>query len=260
MIPFFLMPDWYQKRVIEQEKQDLERRLNECVPWDPKMPWKKELNLKASTYCCLNLFPKDRHPNPNNAKDGEFADSPSGDWRYVINRIPRGTKLKTWCGSKLGSVLFDGPVDVPAIYSKVRWGKELRYQEAPWMSLTPAELLSMRTGVRFASGHTIVAGLGLGHLLIEVTKKRSVKKVTLVEISQELIDWLYPRVKPFLEKDVEVIVGDANHVIPGLEADAALIDIDADYGNNEFTAPKEHIRKVWVWGTAAIGGSYDYCF
>lgn len=263
MIPFFLMPDWYQKRLREQEKADLERRLTECVNWHSKMPWKKEMNLKASSYTCLNLFPdvipKNRHPNPNNCKEGEYVDSPSGDWRYVVNVVPRGTKLSTWSGNRIGSVIFDGPVNVPAIYSREKWRKDIGYKEEPWMSLTPAELMSMRTGLRFASGHTIVAGLGLGHLLIEVTKKRSVKRVTLVEINQELIDWLYPKIKEHLAQDVKVIVGDANHIIPGLEADAALIDIDSSYGSNEFHAPKEHIRKVWVWGTAAIGEGSAYC-
>jgi len=261
MIPFFLMPDWYQKRLLEQGKADRERRLNECVEWNPKMSWKKELNLKASSYSCLNLFPglepKNKHPNPNNAVAGEYVDSPSGDWRYVVNVIPRGTKLATWCGNKIGSVIFDGPVNVPAIYGREAWRKEISYRNEPWMSLTPAEIMSMRTGLRFAKGHTVVAGLGLGHLLIEVTKKRSVKKVTLVEISQELVDWLYPRVKAYLAQDVNVIVGDANHVIPGLEADSALIDIDSSYGNNNFHAPKEHIDKVWVWGTATIGERHD---
>jgi hypothetical protein len=165
--------------------------------------------------------------------------------------------LRTWCGSKLGTVLFDGPVQLPAIYRKWRDGET--YAEDPWMSLTPAEILSMQAGLRFAKGHTVVAGLGLGHLLINVTKKASVKKVTLVEISQELVDWLLPKVKPHLGMDVDVIVGDANTIIPGLEADSALIDIDSSYGNNEFLAPHRHIDRVWVWGSSKIG-DHNGCF
>lgn len=260
MLPFFFMNNGYQQRM--QEASQLERRLKECVDWDPKMPWKKELNLKASSYACLNLFPgitpKDKYPDPNNATEGEYVDSPSGNWRYVVNVLPRGTKLSTWQGNQIGSVLFDGPVNVPTICAREKGNQELRYKEAPWMSLTPAELMSMRTGLRFANGHTIVAGLGLGHLLIEVTKKKAVKKVTLVEINQELIDWLYPKIKPYLQQEVSVIVGDAYKVIPGLEADAALIDIDATYGNNKFSAPHKYINKVWVWGSSVIGGRSDY--
>lgn len=126
------------------------------------------------------------------------------------------------------------------------------------MSLTPAEIMSMRSGLRVAKGHTIVAGLGLGHLLINVTKKTAVKKVTLVEISQDLVDWLFPRIKPYLEMDVEIIVADANEVIPGLEADVALIDIYETYGNKEFLAPHQHINKVWVWGSAKYRGDNGY--
>ena len=262
MIPSFLLSEKMRARIRDQAKREVERRLPLCVPWDPKMPWQKEMNLQASSYSCLNLFPdlkpKNKVANPNNAEAGEYVDSPSGDWRYIVNVLKRGDKLATWKGSSVGDVLFDGTVLVPAIYSRQKWCKEISYEENPWMSLTPAELMSMRTGLRFAKGHTIVAGLGLGHLLIEVTKKKTVKKVTLVEISRELVDWLYPRIKPHLAQDVDVIIGDANHIIPGLEADAALIDIDSSYGSNEFLAPHQHINKVWVWGSAAIGDRYDY--
>lgn len=261
-IPFFLLPDVFQKHIQDARKAKMAQRLSECVDWNPKMPWKKEMNLKASSYSCLNLFPEltPREavpPDPNTAKAEERADSPSGVWRYTVNTLPRGGMLRTWCGSKLGTVLFDGPVRVPAIYRKWRGGEE--YAEDPWMSLTPAEILSMQAGLRFAKGRTVVAGLGLGYLLINVTKKKSVKKVTLVEISQELVDWLLPKIKPHLGMDVDVIVGDANTVIPGLEADSALIDIDSTYGNNTFLAPHQHIDRVWVWGSAKIGERND-CF
>lgn len=262
MIPFFLIPKEMQRAIINQEERSIARRLNECVDWDPKMKWQKEMNLRARSYSCLNLFPglspNSSPPNPNKAKAGEYADSPSGEWRYVLNTVPKGGRLHTWNGSKIGTVLFDGPVQVPAIYSKAKWRGGDKYDEHPWMSLTPAEIMSMRSGLRFAKGHTVVAGLGLGHLLIDVTKKKTVKKVTLVEISQELVNWLYPRIKPYLGMDVEVIVGDAKTVIPGLEGDVALIDIDAGYGNNEFYSPCLHFNKVWVWGSAKVGEQNDY--
>lgn len=216
------------------------------------MPWAKELNIKAATYSCLRLFEVKPNtlttPNPNRLQPGEYADSPSGMWRYVINTLPTGSKLHTWSGSKLGSVLFDGPVCIPTIYSRRSAG----WDTDPWMSLTPAEMLSMRTGARLATGHTVIAGLGLGHLLIEVCQKRSVKKVTLVEISRELVDWIFPRIQPYLKCEVDVIIGDANATIPSLEADAALIDIFPFYGNNEFRAKHPCIEKIWVWGSAAI--------
>lgn len=262
MIPYFLVPDSLRRQMIAQQKAAHARRMTECVDWDPKMPWKKELNLKASSYSCLNLFPevkpRGQPPNPNIVQEGHYAESPSGEWRYTLNTLPAGGMLNTWCGSKIGTVLFDGPVQIPALYRKEKHQDSSRYEENPWMSLTPAEIMSMRTGLRFAKGHTIVAGLGLGHLLIEVSKKKSVKKVTLIEISQELVDWIFPRVRPHLGMDVVVCVGDANSVIPSLEANVALIDIDSSYGNNVFHAPHQHVDKVWVWGSAKYRGEDDY--
>jgi hypothetical protein len=266
----FLLPDFVlkerdelRKARIEREKKEVAERLTRCEDWRPDMPWKREMSLTAQSYRALNLFPEvqPRKPplNPNDVQPGRYAESPSGTWRYTVNTLPKGEKLHTWCGSKIWTVLFDGPVNIPAIYRRDNlWEEKKLYDKNPWMSITPAEVMSMRTGLRFAKGHTIVAGLGLGHLLINVTQKKSVKKVTLVEINQDLVDWIYPRVKPHLEMAVEVIVGDARKVIPGLEADVALIDIDSKYGNNRFRAPTQHIGKVWVWGSAKHKGSYDY--
>jgi hypothetical protein len=260
-LPSFLMSPGMQKRIDESNRLSKERRLKACVPWDPLMPWAKEMNLKADTYRATNLCPEVKAKNganPNQVEKGQYEDSPSGDWRYTVNIVPSGAPLTTWRGSQMGTVMFDGPVEIPALYSREKWGKKVDYEKKPWMSITPAEIMSMRTGLRFARGHTVVAGLGLGHLLMEVTKKRSVKKVTLVEISQELIDWLYPRIKPHLKMDVDVIVGDAKHTIPGLEADAALVDIDESYGNNTFSAPWQHIPSRWVWGSAPVGSRDGY--
>ena len=269
MIPDFLLPDFARranedsrKRVAELLEKAKVERLTRCVDWSPDMPWKKEMNLRASSYQVLNLFPevkpREGLPDPNDVTPGYYVESPSGEWRYSLNIFPTGERLNTWCGSKIGTVLFDGPVLIPCIYGRRKWGTQVYYEKNPWMSLTPAEIMSMRTGLKFAKGHTVVAGLGLGHLLINVTKKKSVKKVTLVEISQDLVDWIWPRVKPHLGMDVEVVVGDAHTVIPGLEGDTALIDIDSSYGNNVFHAPTMHFNKVWVWGSAAHRGSDEW--
>ena len=127
------------------------------------------------------------------------------------------------------------------------------------MSLTPMEMVTLRGGIRFAKKHTVVAGLGLGHQLIEVSRKKSVKKITLVESSQELVDWLLPRIKTFMgDAKLKVVVGDAKKLVPKMTADVALIDIFRSYGSNDFVeCPK--IPRVWCWGSAEIsdsGGGY----
>ena len=50
--------------------------------------------------------------------------------------------------------------------------------------------------------------LGLGHQLIEVSKRLQVKRIVLVELDQELVDWILPVIRPHVKKPLEVVVGD----------------------------------------------------
>ena len=55
--------------------------------------------------------------------------------------------------------------------------------------MTPAEMLTQRSGVQAAEGTVVLGGLGLGWLLRKVCEKPSVERVIVVEKSQELLDW-----------------------------------------------------------------------
>jgi hypothetical protein len=234
------------------------RRLQSCVPWSPAMTWTPELNLIGSTYKVLNPFPE---LGPSDAPVSELnpaqrADSPNREFRYCIRIHRAGRQLQTFFGDRTGSVIFDSDVQLPAIYQCLP-GEPGVWSEAPWMSLTPAELLTLREGTRLAKGRVVVAGLGLGHQLIEVSKRLQVKEVVLVERSQELVDFYLPRVRPLVKKRLTVLVGDAYEVLPTLAADVALVDIFPSYGGNEAAtrelarrSPK--IKKVWGWGAAPM--------
>lgn len=244
-----------QKREIFAEFQ---RRMRSCVPWNPAIKWEPELNIIGETYRPLNLFPE---LAPSDAPVDELgpaekADSPRGLFRYCIRLHRAGKRLLTWWGAQTGSVLFDSDVPIPAVFQR-RDGEPDGWTESPWMSLTPAELITLREGTRMAKGRVVIAGLGLGHQLIEVSRRLQVKEVVLVEISQELVDFYLPRVRPHLKKRLTVIVGDAFAVLPTLTADVALVDIFPAYGGNEAAmaelrrrCPK--IKKMWGWGTATM--------
>ncbi len=79
----------------------------------------------------------------------------------------------------------------------------------------------------------------------------------LVELSQELVDFYLPRIRPLIKKRLTVLVGDAFKIIPTLSADVALLDMFPAYGGNE-PATRElarrspKIKKVWGWGTATL--------
>src|SRR4029077_6778467 len=102
--------------------------------------------------------------------------------------LPRGCGLEIWCGRRRGRGYFDDEVVVPVLAEIVPGER----QPQVLMSVTPAEILTLRPGVRLARGRVMIGGLGLGWLLHKVCIKRTVTDVTVVEQSQSLLDWLGP--------------------------------------------------------------------
>ena len=244
-----------QKQQIFEEYQ---RRMRSCVPWSPAMTWTPELNLIGESFATLNVFPE---LAPSDApvdqlNPAERADSPGKQFRYCVRLHRAGRKLMTWFGDRTGSVIFDSDVRIPAIYQCLP-GQPGVWSEAPWMSLTPAEILTLREGTRLAKGRVVIGGLGLGHQLIEVSKRLAVKEIVLVELSQELVDFYLPRVRPLVKKRLTVLVGDAFQIIPTLSADVALLDMFPAYGGNEaatraLASRSPKIKKMWGWGSATL--------
>ena len=155
----------------------------------------------------------------------------------------------------MGHVVWDDEIAVPILFERGKYQTEL------WMSLTPNEIMTLRPGTKLAKGHTVVTGLGMGWQLCEVLRKKTVKKVTLVEISQELHDWIGPRIKRMVTSDewskLTVEIGDVHKVLPGVKADVALLDHFPGYGHNGFEARAlmsrcPGIPKWWAWGSAGL--------
>ena len=256
-----LNPGWAMK-IREQEKARNQERLKSAVfvPWEDNIKWQPQLNIIAETFKPRLYFDikNEAHVNPNKAKEGEYIESPDKEWWYMHYRLPAGTPLSTWYGSKVGSVMFNGDVVTPSLFRRCSYNKT--FKDEPWMSLTVAEYISLRGGTKLAKGRVVVAGLGLGHQLIEVSKRKQVKEIVLVEISQSLVDWLLPVIRKYVEKPLKVIGGDAEKILPKLTADVALVDIFSGYGNNKYEVDAIRsgsfgIKKVWGWGTATINGS-----
>ena len=252
---FGLMFSFPTRAELEALKERKIRRIASAEPWSADMRWKRELNLKADTYQVLRFF------------GGERTESPNGKWLYEEKLLDKGAILATHQGSRLGSVVFDGPVIIPALFQQddrsfTGWKK------SPFMSLTPMEFFTLRAGTKLAKGHVVIAGLGMGHQLINVAKKKSVKRITVVERSGELVRFIWPEIQKHLaDKPVEMIVGDAYEVLPELTADIALVDIFPNYGNNRFairdldnynfgwkSVPCPGIKRMWVWGSAEVKG------
>jgi spermidine synthase len=92
-----------------------------------------------------------------------------------------------------------------------------------------------------------------------VSKRLPVKRVVVVELDQELVDWILPVIQPHVRKPLEVIVGDAYEIVPKLKADVALIDIFPGYGDGyrrvaELAKKSPGIKTFWGWGTSEMTG------
>lgn len=234
------------------------RRLASCVPWSRSTRWQPELNITGASYKTLNIFPEVR-PSDREVYDlrpGEFADSPNKEFRYAVKLHRRSHPLTTWWGPNLGTVVFDDDVEIPILFQRKEGGEPGEWNVYPWMSLTPGEILTLRVGTKLAKGHVVIGGLGLGHQLIEVSKRNAVKEITLVELSQELVDWYLPQVVPHLGgKKLNVHVGNAFEIIPTLKADVGLLDMFPRYGENhaptkQLARKSKGIKKMWGWGTS----------
>lgn len=243
----FLMTDSQRDMRKRFESAAVERRCPNAVEWTHDIKWQPELTIRGAGYPTRSLFKVEGcGPDIGQAKPSQMVCSPKGTFAYCEKIIPRGVTLQTVYGRRIGNVMFDSEVRISALHEK-RGG---RYEFLPWMSLTPMELITLRPGTRRAKDRTIVAGLGLGHQLIEVSKRRQVKSIVLVERSQELVDWLMPKIKPLLGLPVKVIVGDAYEVLPTLRAEVALVDIFPSHGGNSFNTPCPGIKSIWCWGGA----------
>lgn len=235
------------------------RRLQSCVPWSRKLVWQPELNIQAASYPSVNLFAEVRasEREVDQLREGEFVDSPGGQFRYAVRLHRRGVPLETWWGRELGSVIFDGDIEIPILFER----DATQWRKYPWMSLTPAELLTLRPGTRLAKGKVVIAGLGLAHQLIEVGKRKAVTEITVVERSRELVEMIMPRAMAVLAShgrtQVRVLGGDAFRLLPTLAADVALIDVFPAYGDNreamaELRKRCKGIAKLWDWGASEL--------
>jgi len=250
--PSLLMSPAMKRRQEQYEAREKKRRLEDCKDWKDNIPFEVELNIRGETYKPKSLFevkPSVKHPNDEKRRKC-FRMSPSGQFCYYERILPKGLTLTTAKGRKKGTVIFDSDVIIPCLYERHKWSDSKEWEEQPWMSTTPQEIFTLRTGTRFAKGAVVIGGLGMGYQLEEVCKRgNKVKKVIVVERSEELVEFIWPTLDlSERDDDVEFIIGDAKEEIPELEADSALIDIYPSYGGNIFP-PCPNIRKVWVWGS-----------
>lgn len=106
------------------------------------------------------------------------------------------------------------------------------------MSDTPMERKTNLDLYSKANGHVLIAGLGIGMVLLAIQDKPEVTKITVVEKYQEVIDMVAPQL-PLNEK-VEIVQSDIFDYKParGMKFDTIYMDIWTNIIGDDY---KEHL-------------------
>ncbi len=80
-----------------------------------------------------------------------------------------------------------------------------------WMTVEPFEIETFEQFIKEAEGHVLLCGLGLGYVAYMLSLKPEVKSITVVDLSQDVIDIFNEAILPqFENKDkITVVRGDA---------------------------------------------------
>jgi hypothetical protein len=125
-----------------------------------------------------------------------------------------------------------------------------------WMSDTPFEARSNASAIKHAEGNVLVAGLGIGYVLLKMVAKKKVTSITVIEENKELIDLILPHLEPHLKGKVKVINKDIYKYKTKRIFDFCWFDIWESDSGFEYAAPKLmwqfrkncSIDKMKFWG------------
>jgi hypothetical protein len=84
---------------------------------------------------------------------------------------------------------------------------ELIGEEKIWMRISPKEIQGSYEFIKMAQGRIGIAGLGLGYIVQEISKKDEVKEIIVYEVSQDVIDLYNSNFKD--NKKIKIIHEDA---------------------------------------------------
>jgi len=239
----------------------MKKKLKTLTWNEDRTPWRAELLLDAKSYKVDLLF----DVGVSNAHgDGPYLVSPAGSLAYRNRILPKGNPLSlfpdglvSWNGTVVIPILIDmtlrandgQPMTGCSEEFRAKWG-------SVWMSLTPAEMLSQRPGIRRAAGNVVVGGLGMGWFLRKVCERPEVESVIVVEKRQDLLAWYGYDLCERHSKVTDVVCGDVyDHV--GKHGNAMyLLDIWPTYAGiqhdqNFWEAKRQLADRLWGWGEDA---------
>lgn len=193
---------------------------------------------------------------PDVGKDGVL--DPTGNLKYVKLPLPVGVGLPIASAKDIfydsARAFFDEQIDVPALHFKTDYhpGWDV------WMSLTPNEMWTLRSGVKAATGNVVLGGLGMGWMLVQIAAKRTVRSITVVERDSALLNWFGRELCSKFEK-VTLVEGDVFKVAEECNPDTTrfILDVWPSCGTSAWdgrvTELRQRARYVWAWGSPKGG-------
>jgi hypothetical protein len=257
MFAFAFMSPKMQEALVRQEqvheKRRYEQYLKAAQPWSDDIRYQDTLVIRAETWLYRPLFPRVKAGTHRSENRGTRF----GEWTYRNVTLPAGHALDIWRSRRPGKVYFTDDIVIPQICTHEHG------QLKVWMSLTPAEVISQRAGVRFACGHVVVGGLGMGWALRKIAQRKQVERITLIERSSDLLDWYGTKMVRKIEQEtgrkIRVICGDVFVEAPKLANPdvRAVLDVWAYYGDAWKDPKLQKLRGVmpcWAWGEVRYTG------
>ena len=128
-----------------------------------------------------------------------------------------------------------------------------------WMSMTPMEIESQEIGVRAATGHTVVMGMGMGWAAVNAALRPEVTRVTVVELDPDVIEvnrnvGLFDQLPAEAVAKISIVNADALEFRTDEPADTLMTDIwlpingDERMEQSRIMARNTGARRVYVWG------------
>ena len=129
-----------------------------------------------------------------------------------------------------------------------------------WMTLTPVDIDTCEEAIAAASGKVLTYGLGLGYFAYMASEKASVDSVTVVELSEEVIELFKKHILPKMPNrdKIKIVNSDAvkyaEEVMADEEFDMVFVDTwrDASDGTPMYKTIKEYEKynpdtKFYYW-------------
>ena len=245
------------------------RRMFEAASLPRPEPWNeqetlfmRELFLDATTFAVEPLVNTPPAKLEQITDKDKYVVSPNGEFAYQNRILHVGTPLEM---HRHGYVIFSDDVAIPMLIDLNRDAKGNPFDETVseanrvyfgnvWMSLTPNEMMSQRSGIAAGKGTAVIGGLGLGWFVRKVCEKECVERVIVVDVSQELLDWYGYDLCASFPKVADVICDDIYNQISRHGEDAVyLLDIwpthEGANSDRRFQRLKLELGdRLWGWG------------